>query len=516
MSSSPERPTRIPALVELDAFLKRMAAHYAGRIPAHLGYAPTDLASRLTQRFAQLFEAAFVLACQGPERRAGRLPLNGDRADLTAGTVTLSAAHCVRLYLDFLARWAYTLLTVLVSIRLRPARARATLVFGIGLADVFRGGDDRAFLEYCRRGPIAPLRDARHLIVQATALAGQSTASTVRYARSPLHALFRAAGLTPREAARATGAHVVALARLTGACSVLPTLLLVARDFGEEALAAALQRIDAIEAVVLTTSNYSAQPLWTWARAGRAFRVHLIWYSLNIRPLLRKGDPHFPVNPVNRLIRADTMWVWLPSFADYLTGIGIRAEMRCVGPILWILPPEQAPELRGRPVIAVFDVVPTTEAEDRRLGFVDNYYTPANVRRFVEDIVEAARLAAEVSGALPRIELKHKRDERGGRDPGYFQFVDELAESLENFAVLPAETSIYEMVARCHVAIVLPCSSPVYAASRLGKPSIYYDPSGELTPVYDPAPGLEFIADRAQLAAAIARILGRRNGNGGG
>lgn len=511
--------SRIAALAKFDRLLARVLTHHAVRIPGVLGYSPTDLAARLTQRFAQLYQSEFIVAyCRTalhqPSAWEGlphpqRVALGDVRVSLSDGTVTLSAGLALRLLFDFLARWCYTLLNLLASIRVRPDRGSATLVYGVGLSDIFRGGDDKEFLAYCGSGPITPLQAARLLVVQAPARAGRTTSPRAVYARSPLHALCRVTGLSPVDAMKLVGRHFIALFCLTRLCAVVPPFLLAARDFSEEVPATALDQAAAIEAVVLTNSNYSSQPLWMWARSGRRFRVHMVWYSQNIRPLLRKSDPDFPVDPINRLIRADIMWVWMPSFADYLTAIGIRAEMRCVGPILWNLPELQPAEPRNSPVIAVFDVTPTTEAEAIRLGLVDNYYTLATTQKFLQDIIEAVRLAATELGRHPRIALKHKREGKADRDPGYFRFVEELIGTHGNLVVLPAHTSLYEMLSNCDVAIAIPCSSPVYVASHLGKPSIFYDPTGELKPVFDAAPELEFVSGPALLAATVSRILKR-------
>jgi hypothetical protein len=493
----------IAAFLALDGVLARMRERLGAQLAPAGAYAAADLAARATQRFAQLFIPSF---CNAHAAAQGGLPewlqLEGARLRPATGELRLDARQCLRLAVDFVARWGYSLVTVLASLRLGPPRRGATLVHGLGVADIFRGGDDREFLEYCRRGPIEPLARAGSMLIQLGIPGGRATDPAVRYVRSPLHALARSAGLAPGTALRACAALLCALARTAWRSLGSAEYLLLARDFADDALAAALDEAAAIEAVLLTTSNYSAQPLWMWARPRR-FRVHLVWYSQNIRPLVRKGDPDFPVNPINRLIRADVMWVWMPSFGEYLAGLGIRAEMRSVGPVLWTLPPAAAPQMPARPVLAVFDVVPTTPEEDRRLGFVANYYTPANVRRFVEDIVRAASQA----GARPLVQLKHKRDGRERRDPGYFRFVDELAAAGGDFELLPAQSSVYDMILRCTVAIALPCSSPAYVATALGKPAILYDPTSDLAPALDPAPGLQFVAGPAALQDALARLL---------
>jgi hypothetical protein len=510
---SGQRPSRgIAAFMAFDDVLRRVAERHSSRLPGLAGYSAADITARVTQRFAQLFSAQFMNA-HADAADAGLDPewldLGGARVAPARGEIALKARQTLVLGFDFVARWGYTLLTLLASIRLRPGGG-ATLVHGVGLADIFRDGDDRVFLEYCRRGPIEPLAAARHLIVQATHSAGRATDPRASYARSPLHALARRAGLAPGRALAVAGRLVADLFAVALRFATQPVLLLAARDFADDALAVALDEAGAIEAVVLTTSNHSAQPLWMWARAARRVRVHMAWYSQNIRPLLRRGDPYFPINPVNRLIRADVMWVWNRSFGEYLTGIGVRAEMRAVGPVLWTLRPEREPEPTPRPVIAVFDVVPTSVEEDRRLGFVDSYYTAPNMQRFVEDIVAAASAAA-VGGRRPLVQLKHKREGRQRRDPAYFHFIERLAAQDADFELLPAQTSVYDMLLRCDVAVSPPCSSPAYAATALGKPSIYHDPTGKLAPALDEAPGLELTSDRSQLEAALARVFRRRS-----
>jgi len=520
----------IAALGKFDELLQRVLTRHAARIPAVLGYSPANLAARLAQRFAQLYQSEFIVAycrtarhqpsaCEGlPQSQ--RVALGDVRVSLSDGAVTLSAGLALRLLFDFLARWCYTLLTLLASIRVRPDRGSATLVYGVGLSDIFRGGDDKEFLAYCDSGPITPLQEARLLIVQALTTVGRTTDLRAIYARSPLHALCRHGGLNPVDATKLAIRHFVMLFHLARLCAVVPPFLLAARDFAEEVPASFLDRAGSIEAVVLTNSNYSSQPLWMWAHDERKFRVHMVWYSQNVRPLLRRSDPRFSVNPINRLIRADIMWVWTPTFAGYLAAIGIRAEMRCVGPVIWTLPPHNSPEPRDSPVIALFDVTPLTETKAVELGLVDNYYSLRTTQKFLQDIVEAARLAAGELGRHPQIALKHKRDGETDRDPQYFRFVQELIETNEKIIVVPAHTSLYQMIGNCDVAIAIPCSSPVYVASHLGKPSIYYDPTGELAPDFDAAPELEFVSGPASLAKTMLRALkrgawGNRNEAGG-
>ncbi|HJU28529.1 MAG TPA: polysaccharide biosynthesis PFTS motif protein [Candidatus Binataceae bacterium] len=335
----------------------------------------------------------------------------------------------------------------------------------------------------------------------------QSAAGRIVYARSPFHELTHRTKLGVGGFLRLLVAHLISPFHLARLCVAWPAALLVGRDFADEALASAMARKSAIRAVVLTNSNYSAQPLWMRPRPSRRFQVHMAWYSQNVRPLLRRDDPDLPANPVNRLIRADVMWVWSQDFAAYLRSIGLQAEMRCVGPILWRLPPPRLRERPPRPVLAVFDVAPVTEVVAQRMGFIDNYYSLANCSNFLSHIIASAETASQSLGVEIDIVLKPKRDLTPRREPRYFEFIQQLAQAHPNFKVLPVSRSLYEVLEGCSLAIAIPYSSPTYVASALGRPSLFYDPTGELSPTFDAAPGLAFASGPAALLVEIERTL---------
>ncbi|HEV8646191.1 MAG TPA: hypothetical protein VGR01_11555 [Burkholderiales bacterium] len=495
--------------MEFDALLQRVAAYYKLRIPPALGYSPSDLTDRLVQRLAHLYQAEFVAAFCGAkgELEPRQLRLRGLSLNPSDGSMRISFGLTASLFLDFLLRWCYSLLSLMLAVRTRTGRRRATLVYGVGADDIIRGGNDAEFLAYCDSGPIAPLRDSSVLIVQLSARTERSPGAKAFYARSPLHALCLFAGLGPADALRLACLHIAAFARLVRLAVAVPSLLLLARDFAEDATASVLNGAGLLEAVVLTNSNYSSQPLWMRPKPGRKFRVHMVWYSQNIRPLLRKSDPELTAYPAHRLIRADVMWVWTRAFADYLGRIGIRADMQNVGPVLWRLPVQFPQEPRVDPLIAVFDVTPVTEAEAFRLGELDNYYSLATAQKFLQDIAEATESTATQTGRRARIALKHKRGKVVNRDQKYFRFIEELIAKHGNLVVVPAQNSLYQMIENCDLVVAIPYSSPAYVASHLGKPCLFYDPTGTLRPTLEPAPLLEFASGPAALALALKNLV---------
>lgn len=242
----------------------------------------------------------------------------------------------------------------------------------------------------------------------------------------------------------------------------------------------------------------------------RNFPVHMVWYSQNVRPLLLKSDPHLTCMPLNRLIRVDVMWVWTAAFGEYLAAIGIHAEMHSVGPILWRMPYSSSVLSRNELTIAVFDVTPVTEAAAVRLGLVDNYYSPRNAVKFLKDIVEVSRIVGEERGCAIRIVLKHKRAHQVLHDPEYINVVQSVAQAEYAVTLLPAQASLFEIIATSDLVISIPYSSPVYVASHLQKASAYYDPTGEIRPTFEPAVGLSFVSTTSDLKTLIENAVERR------
>lgn len=503
-------PPRGAALQELDVALGRVAAWYGARLPGVLGYRPVDLAHRLTQRFAQLRQSRYALLRSAPGAPAdcpARLDLGGYSIAAADGSIRIAAGTALSLLFEFALRWCYTAFAILGALAARSRGERVTLAYGIGQADLGRGGDDAVFMDYCAKGPIEPLREGDRLVLQVLAAPKRSAGWRTVYARYPLHAYLRLSGLPLPGMFRLMARHVATLSSALLLFLRQPAALLLARDLAEDAPARHLDEAGAICAVVFTNSNYTSQPLWMWAPPGRRLRCHMVWYSKNVRPFLTGDDPDFPVHPARRLIRADTMWIWMAPFGDYLRSIGLRSEMRVVGPILWYLPgaaPRIAP---AEAQVAIFDIEAVTAEAIRNLELLDSYYTHEVLGVFLTDVVEAADRAAARLGKPIRVVLKHKRRRLPVNDARYFDLVDALAARYPQLALVPPETSVYDVVAQSQLVIGAPFTSPVYVASHMGKASLYYDPTGKLRPTFDPAPGLAFAASRAQLDAALDRIF---------
>lgn len=514
--SAPEWRPLSPA-VEYRAFaeLLRRVKTWTVRAAPRVGrYAKAAVAGRIVQRVADMGFLPFM------ESRASRHAgwPDGDTTVRCGGLVIRTSDGKTRpefvAVIRSVGRFVLTWLEVLalcVSGFFGRGRARerpATLLFGMGMSAVAVGGDDRRFAEFCRLGPIEPLREAAWIIVETRERLVSTQPEQIQYTTDPLFELARAhpwpLGEFLRflvEHARALIAYIAVVARCRLAC-------ILARDVASHALVVALNRRGLIEAVVMPHSVLG-QPLWMNDLLGRRFTTHMVWFSTNSTPLRYASDGVRADHPSFRHIRIDVSWVWTGKFVEYLRGLGVAGAMNVVGPILWYLPERSRPPRSDHAIrIAVFDVTPVKPELERRLGIVyRNYYRTDHVVSFVEDVLAARQALEELTGKRVLVSLKPKRPYGPIHDPRYIGFIEQVKKSLPGVGVVPPETNVFSLIAASDVAVVIPYSSPAYVASHLGRPAVYYDPTEELLPSYEESPWITFVAGRGNLIKTLAAVV---------
>lgn len=435
-----------------------------------------------------------------------------DATGVTRPGIGLLVRSLGRFFLD----WCRVLWLHLTGVARRvpwPAQ-RAVLLLGLG-AFIDGCRDDARFAAYCRGGPIHPLRDATRIIIETRRRPVPIWPDVFGYATNPLLTLAQRSHSSPGETTRFLVEHFRALASFVIAVCRVPVVCLLARDFAYHAMVWSLNRRLLIEAFVMTHSTQLGQPLWMTDLPARNYTTHIIWYSTNSSPLVYAGDNAErgagvvrPAIPWIRHVRVDTSWVWTEAYADYLRRLGVPGNMRAIGPILWYLP--EAPSIQRNDAeirLAVFDVTPVSHEMKQRLGLVQHYYRTDTMIRFIEDIVAAARALEEQIGKRALIALKPKRAYEPIHDSRYIAFVERLSRSTIEFEVLPPETNMFSLVSGSDVTVVIPYSSPAYVASHLGRPAVYYDPTGQLVPSYEEDEWISFASGREDLVKTLRMAL---------
>lgn len=478
-------------------------------------YSPEAVGRRFRQRCTELALPSFVLECANQFEQSGELPKASEEIDCNGlrlkadGRVVISPRLLFSLLFEFAGHWIHAFLAILLSARLYAKRSQSpiTLVYGVGFESLVTAEGDTRFLNYCRRGPIVPLAAAERLAVQSVHTVLSNEGERVRYSRYPLFSALFWRGLDPLEILRVLGDHIFCLASFLFLVLRCPGAIILGRDAAYHSTATALNRFETIGSVVLTNSNYSAQPLWMWALPSRRYALHMVWYSQNSRPIIYTDDRCDAALPNFRFMLLDEVWVWTDSFRDFLLAQGCKATYHVVGPILWYFP--ESPAVANQPGdfrIAVFDVTPVNAATESRLGLIRNYYSEENSIRFIRDLIDVSDLVGRESGRKIRVILKHKRSHASIHATGYVDLIGELADAGRIVLMSPT-MNLYELIDSCDVVVAAPFSSPVYVAVVRGKAAAWYDPTTSLVPREDEGPDIRFIGGSAALAEFLKNQL---------
>lgn len=447
------------------------------------GYSSGVLLDRLTQRLAEIGHYPYASTVSRLCKTGSDCfpthgsKINCDHAFMEIGTgrVIVTPKQWLSSQLDFFMHWAFCLIAILTIKTSRKNAQPAVLVFGVGEEALFKNGSDEQFINYCRFGPIGPLRNGRRFFIQSTTKDALSSNTEVTYSRNPLIGLLRESRLGFLGRLGLLAKHLALCFAYFWVTIRFPSLSLLGKDFSYSSISFELDSRGLIDSMLLTCSSYTSQPLWV--RGLHRSVAHMIWYAQNWRPLAYTADKVVADLPQLRWIRVDTHWVWTHAFASYLKALGHVKAIEVVGPILWYLPEIITPP-RDAIEIVVFDAPPVSDdALLRGGGEITNYYRTENLYAFIRDIT-ALKIEIEQIFCLPvRFRLKIKRDYNPTYDKGYFDHLEKL-NALGNLTLEAPTTNLYTLISGSHLVIAYPFSTAGYISESLKVPVIFYDPTG--------------------------------------
>lgn len=471
-----------------DLFQRRLDRIYKKgsiNVKGFLGYEPTAIISRIKQRYAALTLFKFTKYSADMYRRIGRFP--SDEEEIILDGISIDANSTIKIFpkrfiifiFEFLAHWFVNLFTIVLAFRLRRKYNPVTLLFGVGAESLIVNGSDKRFLVFCELGPITPLANTHHLLIQSRTHITSSQPEKVKFGPHPLLMALLISGLGARGWLFALRLHVQVAVSWARAVRMSSCLVLLGRDVAYHAAAYALNQQGSIKDIFMTNSNSSSQPLWFWALPNRRYKTHLVWYSQNSYPITYSGDLKAYTFPQFYYIRADFQWVWTEGFRDYLAGICPRCSYKVVGSIVWHLISGE-PRVRGNlKSIYVFDVTPINELAEQDFGLIRNFYSEDNVIAFIDDIVTVVKALSIESGVQTEIVLKHKRSHQSIHSLKYLRKIDNLVD-LGLIKLIEPSANLYDLILSSDLVIAIPYSSPVYIGSELGKKAFWYDPTSTL------------------------------------
>jgi polysaccharide biosynthesis PFTS motif protein len=214
------------------------------------------------------------------------------------------------------------------------------------------------------------------------------------------------------------------------------------------------------------------RPLWTYDAEKLGSRIIFFFYSTNSENF-KISESVAPLPYSWKAISWPYFLIWDTWHEDFVRkSVGINFSTELVGPI-WFNDgrPIDIPVLKN--MVAVFDVQPKRDSVYQILGQPYEYYIPTITNSFLLNI-HSLSLSKNFN-----IVLKRKRKIGDEIHPSYRKAIKNLS-GQPNFFEIDSEISAWHLIASSMAVISMPFTSTALIARHLGKPSIYYDPSGIL------------------------------------
>lgn len=259
---------------------------------------------------------------------------------------------------------------------------------------------------------------------------------------------------------------------------------------------------------LFNNSGWFIRPLWSHVAERHGARQALYYYSTNGEPFLYgKG------RSIGRLYGIATMrWpnvlVWDRDQREYLQSLNPGLHVEEVGPVDFTDSGEAVPHLGDGPVVAVFDVTPMRPTLHTDLGYAEPaYYSEELVTAFLAHVVTAATEHGF------RVAWKGKRAVDKRFVSTRFVRARERALGSETIRVPPG-ISARRLIENIDAVVSIPFTSTAIVAARAGKPSIYYDASGNID--HQRTHGIPLLQSRSSLDgffSSCAERVGRDTGS---
>lgn len=239
------------------------------------------------------------------------------------------------------------------------------------------------------------------------------------------------------------------------------------------------------------------RPLWTYDAENYGSRIIFYFYSTNSENF-KTSEAEATIPYGWKAMSWPYFLVWDEWQRDFVKkSIKYDAKIDVVGPI-WFGSALIQCSIKNEKLIAVFDVQPMRDSIYQILGIPYEYYVASIANTFVSDIYVVA-----LNRGLT-IALKRKRNIGNRVHPIYMKKINKLI-LQPNFCEIDVDLSPWELIEKSKLVISMPFTSTALIARDLGKPSVYYDPTGHLKDNDPAAHGIEVISSKDSLNEWIER-----------
>jgi hypothetical protein len=248
---------------------------------------------------------------------------------------------------------------------------------------------------------------------------------------------------------------------------------------------------------LFNNSNAIVRPLWTYEIERSGGSAGLLFYSANSIPFV-PDKPYYPSVGSWRAMSWTRYYAWDVEQLRWLAELRVPEErVSIVGPVDFedsggALPDDLASH------VAIFDVIPHKRVRLFQKGIPQLFYTEENCAKFATDTVEAVTAASLIPC------FKSKRRAHPDHHPEYRPHVSRLL--AQNGLFLDEGIAARRMIGEVRAVISMPFTSTAVIAKTMGKPSAFYDPTGNLRFHEDAAHGLPVLRNRDELKKWISRV----------
>jgi len=238
-------------------------------------------------------------------------------------------------------------------------------------------------------------------------------------------------------------------------------------------------------------SGWIYRPLWTYDVEQAGSEIIFYFYSTNCKGF-KISPAEVPIPYGWKAANWSRYLVWDQWQADFVRkSVGQYTRVDKVGPI-WFSSSMQDFEDIPENIVSVFDVQPMRSSFYCSLGLDIEYYIPSVANRFLEDIYML------LSNSHLKMALKRKRDVGKISHPHYRNIIKKL-ETLPNFVEVDPDVAAQELIKKSKAIISMPYTSTALIGRELGKPSVYYDPTGMLRKDDPATHGIPILSGKSEL-----------------
>lgn len=481
------------------------------------------ICDRLLQVIAYGALADYIKLCSNrfKEGEANILPgniclkFNHFHLNQETGKVKIKNLFLLKYCLRFLSHWSKLFLAIIYGGFISPKCAvnkPVTLLQGVPIQWILYNDTDERFIEFCRKGSILPLSQAKELWIESNDFIHTQATEFIHYVKTTraLRDLLAHSYIDIVDRIKLLLSHSYLPIQFLYIVFRFPLLSLLAKDIAELPVARSLVHAKCLKTIVQASGGLE-QPLWMRCNAIGCLAVHMQHHSQNSRPMVYKGEDLSKTSmhhPIWKYTYADVHWVWTKGYRAYWKELNPKSEINVVGPILGYLPKEALSKRTGAVRIGIFDVDPRRE-EVVKENFYDEIYTPDSMISFIEDIIAASRAVSAKASLEFELCLKGKVRSAAGMSQisPMYQSVLQKYTDVGILRIFDRQENMYALISSCDCVLAIPYTSPAYVADYLEVPAIYYDPTKALEPTYEASRHICFASGEQELYKKLSGIL---------